>query len=133
MRVIKYFYYRVFNYYKSGDSTPFFSTFLSIFSSIFFHFLTILALIETAFNALPISIDTEGFKSLWFALVIVPIYVLYNQYFVKAGYHDQILNEFKNETKKQKRLSSFYTIAYFILTFVLFFFSLWLRAEVRGY
>lgn len=133
MRAIRYFYYRVFNYYKSGDSIPFFSTYLLIFASLFFHFLTILSLIETIFNVLPALIDTSGFKRLWSVLVIIPLYVLYNQYFVKAGYHDQILKEFKDETKYQKRLSSFYTIAYFIFTFVFFFLSLWLRAEVRGY
>jgi len=133
MRAIRYFYYRVFNYYQSGDEMPFFSTYLLIFISLFFHFLTILSLIETVFNVLPTSIDTGGFKRLWSALVIIPFYVLYNQYFVKAGYHEKILKEFKNETKYQKRVSSFYTVAYFIFTVIFFFLSLWLRAEVRGY
>src|SRR6476661_2724839 len=133
MKALKYYYYRMFKYYKNGDSIPYFSTFSTISVFAFFNLLTIFSLLETIIGQKFSLPEINGFKRLWLILIIIPLYIIYQQYFVKKGHHNQILKEFANETKKQKRLSIFYTIMYFVFTIVVFFFSLWIRQRIAGF
>lgn len=66
-----------------------------------------------------------------FAALVTAFWTIY--YFKKLRYHDKIIQEFRVETSKQKFKSSFFVILYFVITIILFVFSLWIRQEANGY
>lgn len=134
MRLLRYYYYRVYNYYKKADPDPFFKTFAVVFVGAFFNFLA-LASITSIFLKIKFVFFTveKGVGRLWPLLFILPLFGILFHYFKKQDYHNKIDDEFKNETPKQKFRSGFFVILYFVGTITLFVLSLWIREKIDGY
>ena len=135
MRVLRYYYYRIYSYYSKGDPDPYFATFLVIFLFGFFNFLAIIDILFSVIAGNEIIYFTvkSGIGRLWPALIILPLFSLFYYYFKKRGYHEKILEEFKNETRRQRLMSRLFVILYFMGSIALMGLGLWARQVIRGY
>jgi hypothetical protein len=134
MRLLKYYYFRLYSYYSKGDSVPFLSTFLVVFIFAFFNFLSLLALVAIiSKEKFTLPVVEKGTGRLWPLLIVLPLFGLLIYLFKKKGYHDIILEEFRNETSRQKFLSKLFVILYFISSIALFVIALFLRERIAGY
>lgn len=134
MRLFRYYYYSVFNYFFNGSSIPFFQTFAVIIVFAFFNVLTLLNLIFSIGFGIKITLPVgSGIK--WFlpVLIILPLFALFYYYFKKLKSHETIMKQFQNESSRQKYLSRLFVIIYFISSIALFVFVLWLRQQIRHY
>jgi len=133
MKILKYYYYRIYKYFEKGDAVPFFSTFLVIIVFLYFNLITLLEfigiLIGFSFKLLVIG----GVWKFWPIIFILPIFGLFYYCLKSRGNHESIIKEFEGESRKQFILSSLIAILYFIISIGLFVGSLWLREKVRGY
>jgi hypothetical protein len=133
MRIFRYFYFRLYNYYKNSPS-PFFSTSMAIIVFTIFNLFTLAGLLLSVIGNLKIVIPTgDGVTRLVPLIFIVPIYGIFYFFIKRKGYHDIIMEEFRNETANKKFLSSLFVIIYFIISVSLFVLTLWLRRKFRGY
>ncbi len=135
-RALRYFYFRLYNYYASGSGDPFVSFCASAGVLIIFNFFTLIVLIEMFFNFKLFYIPTQKKGSLgyfWPLLFLVPFYFFLDFLIRKKGLHDSIMEEFKAENRKEKWVSSILVILYFVLTMGFLFLALWLRQMVRGH
>lgn len=134
MYLIKYFYFRMFKYFlKIDEDIPYFSTFISIASTLYLHILSIFAFVSSFTLIGKILPNPDEYNKLWYLLFYMPLYFLYDRFVIKTGCHDKILDEFKNETPKQKKISIMFTILYFIFSIAFFIGALWLRQKYKGY
>ncbi|MBB5619774.1 hypothetical protein HDE69_000812 [Pedobacter cryoconitis] len=129
MKPLKYLYYRLYIYY-SERPLPQLKVFFAIFGLILLNILSLFNILQIArgIKIKPSSLELEEF-TIWAVLFSFPIYVLYAHY-LKSGYHDQIINEFGRETKRQKLVSRLLVFLYFTFTFVGCGFAIWLRQEI---
>lgn len=134
LRFLRYYYYRVFSYYSKGDSVPFLSTFLVIFVVAFFNFLALASIVSIILKINFTFFTVEkGIGRLCSLLFILPLFGIFLHHFKKHAYHDRIIEEFKDETPKQKSKSGLFVILYFVGSLILFIASLWLRDKISGY
>lgn len=135
MRAFRYLYFRLYSYYKKGDSIPLFSTFAVIFVFGCFNLMTLGQIFFSLIMGLKLNLPTFGLGvgRLWLLLIIVPFYGLFYYYIESLGYHAKIVDEFRNETREQKRYSILLVFIYFIFSIALFALTLWLRQKIRHY
>lgn len=133
MYYTRYFYYRIYKYYENGDWTPKFSTFALISLFLFFYITIILDLFTSFLLNVNISPNPDNYSKVWYLLFFIPLYLLYDKLIIKSGCHNKILEEFKNETRRQKTTSIIFTVLYFVLSIAFFIGALWLRQKYKGY
>jgi len=132
--MLRYFYFRLYSYYSDGGRIPFFSTATVIIIFACFNLLSILDLIFAVIGGIKIELPIfTGANRFLVLLLFFPLYFAFYYIVKKSGYHAVIMDEFKDETSKQKLKSSLGVIIYFIASIILFVFSLWLRQRTRGY
>lgn len=136
MKAIRYFYYRLYEYYSTGRTPAFISVFCAIFGVLIFNFYTMSNLSIVIFNFKLIDIQT--FKGgeigyLWPLLLLIPLYYVFDFFVRKQGLHERILEEYKNESKKARRISKAISVLYIIFSIGCFFLTLWLRDITRGF
>lgn len=133
MKFLRYFYFRLYHYY-SKEPAPFFKMFSAIFAGLFLNFLTLSSLVsvllKTKFTFFTVE---KGIGRLWPLLIILPLFWILSYHFKKQGYHSTIIEEFENETSKEKLKSSLLVVFYFVSSMILFPVSLWIRQKLNGY
>lgn len=130
MRAARYLYYRVFKYYSKGGSVPFTSTFIHLIALAYCNFLSLFDLIAPLLIQDRIHLP----ESRWWSLVVlIPGYLILNYVVKQQGYHQLILNEFKEETERERRIGIALVISYFVFSIALFVTTLWLREKLYGY
>ena len=134
MRILKYYYFRVYSYYSNGDSVPLLSTFLVIFLFAFFNLLSFLAVISSIMKfKFTLPVFEKGPGRLLPLLIVLPFFGLF-YYLVKVrDLHNTIIGEFKEETSRGKFLSKLSVLIYFVSSIVLIVMSLFLRERLAGY
>jgi len=133
MKIVRYYYYRVYKYFEKGDAVPFFSTFLVIILFLYFNLITLINFMGILMGfdfTLPV---VGGMGKFWPLIFIIPLFALFYVCLKKQGIHDRILEEFQEETKKKRISSGLMTILYFIASIGLSVASLWIREKIRGY
>ncbi|WP_316833042.1 hypothetical protein [Pedobacter aquatilis] len=121
MKIFKYYYYRLFTYFEDGTAIPFFKTYCVMLCFVFINILTLLKLILAQLNQEKFMLFTgQGLDKLWWLLLILPGYLLFKYELIRSGSHDRIIEEFKNETKKNKYISAFFTVLYFLISLSFF-------------
>ena len=133
MYYIRYFYYRIFKYYSKGGWSAYFSSFALSSLFMLFNIATLFDLFTSFALNMKISPNPDEYSKLWYLLYFVPAYFLYDKFVIKSGCHDKILDEFKDETPRQKTNSTIFTILYFVFSIAFFVGSLWLRQKYKGY
>lgn len=136
MKAVRYFYYRLYEYYSSGRTPPFVSVFIAFLGVLIFNCYTLSNLTAIIFDFKLINIKTFKGGSLgylWPLLLIVLLYFFFDLFFRKKGYHERIMEEFKSESKKARRISKVLSIFFIVLSIGCFFLTLWLRDITRGY
>lgn len=125
MKFLRYYYYRLYLYYAAQNSIPMGSTFIAIFVFGVINGLTLLCAYFYIFpeNAFQIPLARSGWMRLAPALILLPFVGVFMTYY-KSGAHERIMNEFKKETERSKKFSSFLVISYFIGSILFFFLSL---------
>ncbi len=125
MRLIRYYYYRLYLYYAAQGSGPMVSTFLAIFTFAFINGLTLLCIYTGIFpeQAFQIPVAKSGWKRLLPALYILPALGFFMYHF-QRGYHEKIMKEFEGETKHAKKISRFWVVSYLVGSIIVFFLSL---------
>jgi len=127
---IQRIYFRLYKYYDNGRSIPLVSIFCVIFAIMVF-------MAFGLFNVLKIFFGKELFTFpvakagtimyLWPLLLFFPLYFIFKYLMQKEGLHDSIMNEFENESEKDRRKSIFMTLCVVIFPLVFFFLTLYLR------
>jgi glucose-6-phosphate-specific signal transduction histidine kinase len=135
MTIFGYYYYRLYSYYSNGGGIPFFSTFCLIFIFFYCNVITVVTIVEITFNQV---IKLPAFKGgslgfFWPMLLIIPSYLFFYHFLRKKGYHELIIDKFKNENRRQRRTSIIFLILYFLVSITLFILTLWLRQVISGY
>ncbi|PYF74198.1 hypothetical protein B0O44_104369 [Pedobacter nutrimenti] len=122
MKLIRYYYYRMYKYFSTGDVVPFFSTFTVISVFFYFNIITLIDIFLFIIGGVKVKllVVESGVGRLWPALIFLPLYGLFYYYMKRLGHHDKIIDEFKDETKKQKLLSTLFVVTYFVGSIVLF-------------
>jgi hypothetical protein len=130
MKVLRYYYYRLYKYFSNGGNIPFFSTYILIIAFLFINFLSFVDLIYPFFGLGKLNFPANRF---WSLLVIIPGFIIFNHVLKTMSYHDQIIAEFEIETKRSKNTSIVLVIVYFVFSMGFFAFSLWFREKLWGY
>ena len=103
MKFLRYFYFRLYHVYLK-EPIPFLKVFSVIFVCLLLNFLTLSSLVsvllKTRFTFFPVE---KGIGRLW---PLLPLFWVLSYHFKKQGYHSTIVEEFKNETSKEKLKNS---------------------------
>jgi len=127
MRIVRYYYYRLYQYFQDGSEIPFFKTYGVLFVFFFINTLTILKGILLLTHQHKFTLFAiQGLAKLCLILVI-PLFILFRYLMIHLDTQELIINEFKGETKKRRNLSAFFTILYFFVSMALFFSILRMR------
>jgi hypothetical protein len=129
MKSVKYLYYRLYKYY-SERPVPLIRVFFALFGLMVSNIMSLFNILQIV-RGIKTRLPSSGLGELmlWALLLSFPLYAVYSHY-LKSGYHDQIIDEFKQETKRQKLISRLFVFLYFVLSIGGWLFTSWLRQEL---
>jgi len=77
MKIIRYYYYRLYKYFQAGTEIPFFKTYSVLFIFLFINILKFLKVILLLTHQHKFTLfAAEGFEKLWWLILILPLFIL---------------------------------------------------------